>query len=158
MLYPKKAKELYRELQIYQRVFNNISRSLPLPLMLGMFDVILTFSGYSLIAHYKTLEFFSLIMLLILLVYSLMALSLFKFMELIECTCADFSRQLNEQCIWLRNKYGKKISSETHKFARSLLPLRVYWLNAYVTQGLSLRIMDKDINNIILLLINLVEN
>jgi len=121
IFYQKNAKELYRELQIYQRVFNNITRSLLLPLMLGMFDAILTFSGYSLIAHYKTLEFFSLIMLFILLVYSLLALSLFKFMELFESTCADFSRQLKEQSIWLRNK-NRKFISETHKFAQSLLP------------------------------------
>jgi len=121
--------------------------------MLGMFDAILTFSGYSLIAHYKTLEFFSLIMLFILLVYSLLALSLFKFMELFESTCADFSRELKMQCLGLRRQ-NQKFSSETHKFAQSLLPLRVYRLDTYVTQGLSLRIVDRDINNIIMLLMS----
>ena len=64
-----------------------------------------------------------------------------------ESTCADFSRELKMQCLGLRRQ-DQKFSSETLKFVQSLLPLRVYRLDTYVTQGLSLRIVDNNINNI----------
>jgi len=143
---------VYRELQVYQRVFNNMTRSFLLPFMLAMFDAAITFSGFSLIAHHNKLEFFSIVILLTLLGFSLMAFSLFKFMEMFESTCEDFSRELKEQCIRLRIR-DRKFSCETLRFAQSLLPLRVYRLDSYVEQGLSLGILDSNINNIIFLLV-----
>jgi len=146
------AKKVYRELQIYQRVFNNNNRCFRIPFFFFMFDAIMTFTGFSLIAHHNTLEFFSLIILLILLVFSFMAFSLFKFMELFESTCEDFSRELKGQCMMLRNG-DPQFSSETLKFVQSLMPLRIYRLDTYVQQGLSLSVVDTNINNIIFLLV-----
>jgi len=148
----KEAKKVYRELQVYQRVFNNLTRSFLLPFMLAMFDATITFSGFSLIAHHNKLEFFSIVILLTLLGFSLMAFSLFKFMEMFESTCEDFLRELKEQSIRLRIG-DRKFRSETLRFVQSLLPLRVYRLDSYVEQGLSLSIVDCNINNIIFLLV-----
>ena len=145
---PKEAKKVYRELQIYQRVFNNNNRSLRIPFLFAMFDAIMTSTGFTLIANHKTMEFYSLLVLLILLVGSFMALSLLKFMELFESTCADFSRELKAQSISLRNR-ERKVSSETFKFVQSLMPLRVYRMDTTVEQGLTLQILDNNINNII---------
>jgi len=117
-----------------------------------MANAVVTFTLYTLISQYNVLEPLGKLVLLLVLLDCFLTLVPFKSMESFDATCAAFVDELIAQ-IQCRKSKQKKWSHAPLKFARSLLPLRVYRMDSYVQRGMSLHIVDSNINNVIFLLV-----
>jgi len=117
-----------------------------------MANAIVTFTLYTLISQYDALEPLGLFVVLAVLLDCFLILVPLKSMESFDATCAGFADELIAQVQCSQSKPTKS-SRATLKFARSLLPLRVYRMDSYLQRGMSLYIVDSNINSVIFLLV-----
>jgi len=145
------AKKLYRQIQIYISYFNIENRRVRVRLLFDIYDLGITFVSYSLIAYHEKLDFFAIFTLYALIINALSGGMLFlRFLELLEGAAKDFKGQLLYN---IRKTHTQHQLVYNIKFVASLQPVKYYRGDIVIEQGLSLGILNKNVDNIIFLLV-----